>query len=132
VKELFVPFTPQSRRRARHAAKPTEAPKRSYPARIARQLALAHSLQGRIDSGEFRNQATLARALGLSRERISKLLGWLLLAPSVQEEVLFLRCAAGTAQPTDTQIHRAVLHTIDWVEQRAAWMAHVTTGTHAR
>jgi hypothetical protein len=46
------------------------------------------------DAGEFPNQAGLARALGFSRERISNVLGLLLLAPDIQKEILFLECLA--------------------------------------
>jgi hypothetical protein len=88
---------------------------------VARQLALAHALQGRLESGEFANQAALAHALGFSRERISKLLDLLNLAPDIQEEILFLECAPGSQPFTEADLHRVVLKTAVWEEQRLRW-----------
>ena len=56
---------------------------------------MAHTLKRRIDTGEFNEQAAMARALGFTRARISQLFDLLLLAPQVQEEVLFLEDAPG-------------------------------------
>src|SRR5258708_22780518 len=78
-----------------------------YPARVARQLALAHALQARIASGEFEDQAQIARALGLSPARGSQLFDLLLLSPDIQQEILFLKFPPG-AQP----LHEAALRPI--------------------
>jgi len=43
----------------------------------------------RLATGEFANQAALARAFGFSRERISNVMDLLILAPDIQEEILF-------------------------------------------
>jgi ParB-like chromosome segregation protein Spo0J len=90
---------------------------------VARQLALAHSLQGRIDSGEFRNQAELARSLGFSRERIAKILDLLLLAPDIQEEILFLQYQTGQQAIIPADLGRDVLGSLVWEEQRVGWEA---------
>ena len=60
------------------------------PAKIARMLALDHKLQRAIDRGEYESRADLARAYGLSRAWITQLMDLLLLAPDIQEKVLFL------------------------------------------
>jgi hypothetical protein len=96
-------------------------PRRSYPARIARTLALAHELQRRIDGGEFANQAEVARALGFSRERISKMLGLLFLAPDIQEQILFLECLPGEQPLNEANLHRTVLRAAECGEQREVW-----------
>ncbi len=62
---------------------------------MARQLALAHALQRRVDAGEFADHASMARALGFTRARISQMMDLLLLAPVVQEEILFLEVPPG-------------------------------------
>jgi hypothetical protein len=117
MSEVFVPFRP-----AGQGSKAEPAPARPRPTRIARQLALAHELQRRIDSGEFRNQATLARALGFSRERISKICGLLLLAPQVQEAILFgEHLGPFTSQTTERDLHRSILCHDDWARQADAW-----------
>ena len=58
------------------------------PAKVARMLALAHHLQGAIDRGEVADSAQVARALGLTRARMTQLLDLLGLAPDLQDLVL--------------------------------------------
>lgn len=121
--EVAVAFAfPRERRQAKLAA-----PK-SYPARVARQLALAHAPQRRVDRGEFVDHADLARALGFTRARISQLMNLLLLAPDIQEEILFLEMPPGTPGPTEHSL-RQVVATLDWDEQRQRWRsAHTPRG----
>lgn len=95
---------------------------RTYPARVARQLALAHALQTRVNSGEFADYADMARALGFTRARITQLMNLLLLAADIQEEILFLEALAG-AQPISEHALRAVSRSVDWLEQRRRWTA---------
>jgi hypothetical protein len=116
--EVTVAFQPANRVRADRAAQGKPV---LQPARIARQLALAHVLQWRIDCGEFRNQAALARALGFSRERISKILDLLLLAPDLQEELLFLECFPGRQEFCEASLHNQVLNASYWEDQRRCW-----------
>jgi len=91
-----------------------------FPARVARQVALAHLLQARITSGEFETQAQMARALGLTRARISQLFDLLVLAPDIQEQILFLRFPAGI-QPLSEASLRPIARHLRWTAQRRAW-----------
>jgi len=65
-----------------------EAPTDRIP-RAARVLALAHKWRGLIRSGAVKDQAELARLVGVSRARVTQVMGLLWLAPDVQEAVLF-------------------------------------------
>ena len=114
MSDIVIPFD-LSRRRA---APPLPPP--LYPARVARQVALAHALQTRITSGEFGNQAQMAEALGLTRARISQLFDLLLLAPDIQEEILFLRFPPGV-QPLSEAALRPIARHLLWKDQRRAW-----------
>lgn len=58
------------------------------PAKVARQLALAHHLQAAIERGLVADQAALARKLGLTRARVTQLFDLLMLAADLQEQVL--------------------------------------------
>ena len=58
--------------------------------RLARLLALAIKLEGLVRNGTIRDYATLARLGQVSRARISQVMSLLLLAPDIQEEILFL------------------------------------------
>ncbi|HYM98031.1 MAG TPA: hypothetical protein VET26_12075, partial [Candidatus Sulfotelmatobacter sp.] len=108
-----VAFGTKSRRRAA-AARAV----RRYPARIARQLALAHALQHRVDTGEFADYADMARALGFTRARVTQIMDLLLLAADIQEEILFLEIAPGAQPISERRLRDQVLTSLDWREQR--------------
>jgi hypothetical protein len=101
---------------------PEAAPKRQ-PARVARMLALAHDLQGKLDRGEYPDQATLAAQLGFTRGRLSKLLDLTLLAPDIQEEVLHLDVVDGE-EPLAERALREIAAAREWAEQRRRWYPH--------
>jgi ParB-like chromosome segregation protein Spo0J len=119
VTEVVIAFKGgRAWRQHQQAAK--RPPTRRYPARVARQLALAHALQRRVDDGEFTDYADMARALGFSRARVSQIMDLLLLAPAIQEEILFLEVAPG-AQPISERALRKVCRHIEWPSQRRVW-----------
>ena len=85
---------------------PSEPPEPARrPARIAYMLAFAHKLQEAIDRGEYRDRAEAARQLGLSRARITQLLDLTLLAPDIQEQVLFAEAVDGVEPMSERQLH---------------------------
>ena len=65
------------------------------PARVAVMLALAHKIQDAIDRGTVRDRAEVARRLGFTRARITHLLDLTLLAPDLQERILFVDAVDG-------------------------------------
>jgi hypothetical protein len=121
MKEIVVTFTPRGQARARRAADARSMPPRRYPARIARQVALAFALRRRIEAGEFDDFATMARALGFTRARITQLMDLLLIAPEVLEEVLFLELPAGPQPLSERALRDTLCRLVDWREQRVAW-----------
>ena len=58
--------------------------------RVARLLAVAHRCQQLVQAGVIANYATLAQLGHLSRARVTQILNLLLLAPDIQEMLLFL------------------------------------------
>lgn len=89
--------------------------------RVARLLALAHKFDGLIRSGTVRSMADVARLGRVTRARITQIMDLLLLAPDVQEEILFL---AGPQRGHDIvalRTLRYVCATPIWAEQRARW-----------
>jgi len=94
---------------------------RRYPARIARQLALAHALQRRVDDGEFADYAEMSRALGFTRARVTQIMDLLLLAADIQEEILFLEVTPGAQPISERALRDGVLRSLTWIEQRRAW-----------
>ena len=111
-----VAFGTKSRKRAA-AARAV----RRYPARIARQLALAHALRHRVDAGEFDDYADMARSLGFTGARVTQIMDLLLLAADIQEEILFLEVAPGAQPISERALRDGVLKSLDWLEQRRRW-----------
>lgn len=58
--------------------------------RVARVLALAHHWRGLMRSGAVRDQADLARLVGVSRARVTQVMSLLWLAPDIQECILLM------------------------------------------
>lgn len=58
------------------------------PSRGARTLALAHWIERRTESGALADYAAAARALGLSRSRLTQVMNMLLLPVEMQERLL--------------------------------------------
>jgi hypothetical protein len=87
------------------------------PANVAALLALAHHVQRLIDAGRITDRAEVARRLHWTRARVSQVMDLLLLAPDIQEEVLFLE--AGT-RVTERAL-RSFVRREDWHQQRVAW-----------
>ena len=99
------------------AGPPKVAPR---PLHVAWMLALAHDIVRHIAEGTFADQADAARALGFTRARITQLLDLTLLAPAIQEEILFAEVAPGRDPVTEHSL-RAIVRDTEWQGQRAAW-----------
>jgi hypothetical protein len=95
------------------------APSR-IPLRVARLLAFAYEVERRIAAGEVADRAAVARELGVSRARITQVLDLLLLAPDIQEKLLFTTVEPGY-QPINERALRWVVSARDWPTQRARW-----------
>jgi hypothetical protein len=115
-----VDFRPLQSTRAVRRAEREEGLRTPHPARVARLLALAHDIAARIDAGEYRDYAEVAEVHGLSRARLTQVMNFLLLAPAIQEEVLFLEVLPGR-EPIAERVLRRVLESLVWEEQMAVW-----------
>ena len=82
------------------------------PGRAARMLALANFIERQIDAGTIPNYAIAARALGLTRARVTQVMNLLLLAPSVQERLL-----TGEITESERRLRRLV-NQPDWSRQQ--------------
>jgi hypothetical protein len=97
-----------------------DAPRGRLP-RISRLMALAIHFDGLIQSGAVANYAELARLGNVTRARVTQIMNLLLLAPEIQEEILFLpRLEQGKER-----IHLRQLQPLagleDWKKQRRDW-----------
>ena len=78
------------------------------PARVAIMLALAHKIQEAIDREVVRDRAEVARRLGITRARVTQLLDLTLLAPEIQEEILFAEAVDGVEPISERAIRNIV------------------------
>jgi hypothetical protein len=111
-----------------HLATPTratvvrEGPKPARPAgripRVARILAQAHHFQNLLETGVVRTQMELAE---LTTARITQIMNLLVLAPDIQEEILFLAPVTKGPAPVTERDLRPLLKTLVWSEQRTTW-----------
>ncbi len=118
--DVSIAFKPASQTRSATHVETDAATDRRYPARVARQLALAHALQRRVDAGEFKDYASMARALGFTRARVTQLMNLLLLAPEIQEEILFMEFPPGR-QPLAERSLRPLCAIASWMKQTQRW-----------
>ncbi len=89
--------------------------------RAARLMALAIRLEELIRSGHVPSYAALARLVGVSRARVTQIANLTLLAPDVQEAILFLPPAVkGPGWITERGL-RPLVAEPDWVKQRGLW-----------
>jgi hypothetical protein len=86
--------------------------------RVSRLMALAIKFERLIREGEVRNHCDIAEAGQISRARLSQIMRLTELAPSIQEELLFLpKIVAGPDRITERSL-RQVAQSIDWDRQR--------------
>ena len=101
---------------------PQEAPRGRLP-RITRLMALAIHFDRLIQSRAVKNYSELARLGNVTRARITQIMNLLMLAPEIQEEILFL---ARVEEGRDEVLLRAlqpVAGLIDWTTQLRSWNA---------
>jgi hypothetical protein len=90
----------------------------AQPARIARLVALAHRIESLVRAGQIEDYAEVAEVSGITRARVSQITNLLLLAPDLQEQLLFqLRPARGRELVGESDVRPIALEP-DWGEQR--------------
>ena len=91
--------------------------------RLARLMALAIRMETLIRDGAVRDYADLARLGNVSRARLTQIMNLLVLAPDIQEAILFLpRTDQGFDPISERQIRRIAAEP-DWRRQRRLWRA---------
>jgi hypothetical protein len=89
--------------------------------RISRLMALAIRFERLLRDGTVSDFSELARLGHVTQPRITQILNLALLAPDIQEAVLFLpRIHSGRA-PIHEKLLRPISAEIDWAKQRTMW-----------
>ena len=119
-----VPFRRQARRSRDMQASKMEAalevPAGRVP-RIARLLALALRFEQLLQAGVLADYAELARLGHVSRARVSQIMSLRLLAPDIQETLLFLPRTLSGRDPIHLRQLLPLAAVSDWRQQRALW-----------
>jgi hypothetical protein len=89
--------------------------------RISRLLALAFYMDDLCRRGEVADYADLARLAMVTRARMTQIMSLLLLAPDIQEEILYLPRSAGGRDPIREKAVRPIAAVPDWRKQRDMW-----------
>lgn len=104
-----------------------DAPPRPVPApvlrtpRIVKQLALAIHLKKLLDDGVVCDCADIARLTGVTRARISQLFNLNLLAPRIQEDILFMPKIQNGHDPITERDLRSIALEPRWDRQIKEW-----------
>jgi hypothetical protein len=94
--------------------------------RVARLLALAIRCEQLLKAGVIANYAELATLAHVSRARITQIMNLLLLAPNIQEALLFLPRTERGRDPIHLRQLQPLALVTDWGEQRQRWQALVS------
>jgi hypothetical protein len=89
--------------------------------RIAKLMALALRFEQLVQSGHIADYAELARLGHVTRARITQVMNLLLLAPDIQEELLFLPRITSGRDKLALRKLQAIAGTVDWQVQRRLW-----------
>ena len=74
-----------------------------------------------MDLGDAADYTDLARLAHVSRARITQIMDLLLLAPDIQEAILFLAATDGHRTPIGERQVRSICAIPDWRKQRRVW-----------
>jgi len=115
--EVTLPVRPR-RRESGKGGQPdavSDVERRSRIPRITRLMALAIKFEAMVERGEVRDYADLARLGYVTRARLTQIMNLLLLAPDIQEGLLFGIPSTGRSERT----LRALCAEVYWPDQRS-------------
>lgn len=115
-----VQFRWNQRQKERERLGSQGAPPGRVP-RVARLMALAIRFQRLLSDGQVASFAQLAQLTHVSRARLTQIMNFTLLAPDIQEALLFLPCTAKGRDPLRERELRPLMAQPDWQTQRRMW-----------
>lgn len=111
--------------KGRHEILPGPQPIRDVPTaripRISRLMALAIHFDKLIQSKGIFDYAELASLGHVSRARVTQIMNLLLLAPDIQEQILFLPPITNGHDPISERHLRPIVAQTEWRQQRRLW-----------
>ena len=116
-------------KQVRVGEQPAAPPAPGRVPRLARFMALAIRFDQLIADGTVTDYAALARLAHVSRARITQIMNLLMLAPDIQEAILFLPRVKLGRDPLHLRQLQQIALVPDWRKQRRLWQA-LTTYCH--
>ena len=95
--------------------------------RIARYMALAIHFEDLIQRGVVTDYADLARLGHVTRARVTQIMNLRLLAPEIQEELLFLQRKSKGEELIPFKWLQSLAGNSNWQEQRRQWQSGVAS-----
>ena len=118
---LVLEYSLTPRQRGRKTVDQPKAERTGKLPRITRLMALAIKFDGLIREGIVRDYADLARLGHVTRARLTQIMNLLLLAPDIQEQILFLPKTMSGRDPISERCIRKITAIVRWDRQRKAW-----------
>jgi hypothetical protein len=100
--------------------------------RVTKLLALAHRFDALLRDGVVEDYATLARLGRVTAARVTQIMNLLLLAPDIQEQVLFLPRVVRGRDPVTVRDLQPIALEPDWRKQRWLWRQSASGVSHGR
>jgi hypothetical protein len=121
--ESTIYFEPQrkGRKAIKHGAPVAKPQVLGRVPRIAKLMALAIHFEGLVRSGAVCDYAELARLGHVTRARITQILNLTLLAPDIQEELVFLPRIERGRDKLCIRMLQPIAAKLDWAAQRELW-----------
>jgi hypothetical protein len=110
-----------SRKEVRPGERPVATTASGRIPRVARLMALAIRFDQLIRAGEVADYAELARMGHVTRARITQIMNLRMLAPDIQEVILFLPRTERGRDPIHLRQLQQIALVPDWRKQREAW-----------
>jgi len=111
-----------SRKNVRKGDAPTTTPRApGRVPRVARFMALAIRFDELIQAGGVVDYAELARLAHVTRARMTQIMNLRMLAPDIQEEILFLSRVESGRDPIHLRQLQPIALVPDWRKQRRMW-----------
>lgn len=99
--------------------------------RLSRLMALAIRFESLIRDGAVSRQSELAEVGHVTRARVTQIMNLLLLAPDIQEEILFLPPVTEGKETIREHHLRRLVGIVEWDKQRSEWRAIARRGGSA-
>lgn len=112
-----------AKKRIVEAAAPSDEPKPALERipRISRYMALAIHFEDLIRQGVVTDYADLARLGHVTRARVTQVMNLRLLAPEIQEQLLFMETTVAPVELIQLKWLQAVATDFNWEGQRKHW-----------